>query len=89
MYFGQLTISEATEDKLHRKHDGVTFRDVVDAIQWPAAVQAKWDDDEEHGRRVVAIGHDAAGRPLICWLEPLPHWEDDPNTWEIRTARWI
>lgn len=89
VHFGRILIDPLVEDKLHRKHQGVTYQDVVEAIQWPAHAEAGWEDDEVHGRRVVAMGQTAAGRELICWLQPLPEWEDEPDTWKIRTARWV
>lgn len=89
MHFGLIVVDPAVEDKLHRKHKGITHRDVVEAVQWPARPQAAWDEDEEHGRRVVALGTNAADRTLICWLQPIPDWDDDADTWTIRTARWV
>lgn len=89
MYFGQLRIDSATEDKLHRKHDGITFDDVVEAIQAPAESLAQWEFDETHSWRVIALGAVASGRQVICALVPIPEWDDYADTWMIKTARWI
>ena len=89
MHFGQLVIGPGVEDKLHRKHNGLTVDDVKEAIQWPAQAQAGWEDHPVHGERVVAVGSVASGRRLICWLDPIPEWDPRADTWTVRTARWI
>ncbi|MDA2893427.1 hypothetical protein PDG61_21105 [Mycolicibacterium sp. BiH015] len=89
MHFGQLRIEPPTEDKLHRKHDGITFDDVVDAIQAPAETEAGWEYSDEHGWRVIALGTDARGREVICALIPIPEWDDYADTWMIKSARWL
>lgn len=88
MYLGLLTIDEQTRDKLHRKHN-ITFDDVVEAIQYPARAEAGWEDHPDYGWRVVAVGTNATGRPVICYLVPVPEWDDYADTWEIKTARWV
>ena len=90
MYFGELRIDPGTEDKLHRKHRGITSKDVVEAIQWPARCEAIWEEHPDHGERAVAIGAVADGRELICALTPLPERDgQQADTWIIRTARWL
>jgi hypothetical protein len=88
MHLGRLVIDPPVEDKLQRKH-GVTYDEVVEAIQWPARARAAWEDHPVHGRRVVATGSVASGRQIICALEPLPDWDENADTWNIRTARWV
>jgi hypothetical protein len=89
VYLGQLVIDPEIEDKLHRKHKGITFADVVEAIQWPAKALAAWEDHPVHGRRVVALGTVASGRRVICCLDPIPDWDEYADTWKVRTARWV
>lgn len=85
---GRLIIDEETRDKLHRKHS-ITFEDVVEAIQWPARAQAAWEDHPDYGLRLVAHGSVAAGRDVICVLRPVPDWDDNADTWDVKTARWL
>lgn len=89
MYFGELRIDPATEDKLHRKHNGITLDEVKEAIQAPAETQAGWEEHEEHGWRVIALGKVAGGRRVLCALVPIPEWDDYADTWMVKTARWV
>jgi hypothetical protein len=88
VHLGRLVIDDAIDDKLRRKHN-ITFQDVVEAIQWPAHAEAGWEFHPDYGWRVVAYGTVAAGRGVICYLKPLPEWDDYADTWEVRTARWV
>lgn len=91
MYIGLLRIEPEIEAKINAKHN-ITFDQVKDAIQWPAQAEAEWDDDPDYGRRLVAFGISAEGRPVIAYLVPLiPYWEDEDaaDTWDIRTARFV
>jgi uncharacterized DUF497 family protein len=88
VHLGRLVIDEPTRDKLHRKHD-ITFEDVVEAIQWPARARAAWEEHEVYGRRLVAVGSVASRRQVICILKPMPEWDDNADTWDVKTARWV
>lgn len=87
MYFGQLVIDEPTNAKLNSKHH-ITFDQVKDAILWPAHPRAKWENHPYYGRRVVAYG-EAAGEPVLCILKPVPEHDENADTWEVKTARWL
>jgi len=51
--------------------------------------ESGWEDDQEHGRRLVAVGQSANGRLVIGWLLPLPEWDEDSDTWALKSARWV
>jgi len=87
VYFGLLIIDEATNAKINGKHH-IRFDQVQAAIQWPARPHAKWEDHPKHGRRVVAHGQTDGGR-VVCILNPVPEYDENADTWEIRTAQWL
>lgn len=87
VYFGLLIRDEQVNAKLNNKHD-IEMDQVRAAIQWPAHPRAKWDDDPKYGRRVVAVGV-TDGEPVLCILKPVPEYDENADTWEVQTARWL
>jgi hypothetical protein len=87
VYFGLVIIDKPTNAKLSSKH-GITSDQVKDAIQWPAHPRAKWEDHPQHGRRAVAVGQ-TEGKPVLCILKPVPEHDENADTWEVKTARWL
>jgi hypothetical protein len=88
VYFGLLVATPVTKAKLNGKHN-ITTEQVRAAIQWPARLRrAKWDDHPRYGRRMVTVG-DTQGKPVLCILKPIPEYDENADTWEIQTARWL
>lgn len=87
MYLGLVVIDEPTNAKITGKHH-ITFDEVRDAVQWPAHPRAKWDDHPKFGRRLIVIGQ-TAGKSVLCILKPLPEHDENADTWEVKTARWL
>ena len=88
MHLGQLVIDESVRAKLNTKHN-ISFDEVKEAIQHPARARAKWDNHPVHGRRVAAIGTVASGRAVLCILIPVPEYDENADTWLVKTARWL
>jgi hypothetical protein len=87
---GHIHIDESIAEKIaQRPGGGCTPEEVREALLWPAKVTLAWDDDADHGRRLVAMGATSTGRLLIGWLLPVPWWEENPDTWVLKTARWV
>ena len=86
---GEIRCDPEIEVKLRRKTPSLTSDDVREALLWPAEAQSAWEDDPEHGRRLIVLGAVATGRRLIAFLLPLPDWDDETDTWIVKTARWV
>jgi hypothetical protein len=54
-WIGHIEFSSAIVEKIKRKH-GVSPEEVREAVCGGAAEEARWHDDPEHGRRLLAIG---------------------------------
>lgn len=78
IYFDPLVVM-----KLREKHDGLTPREVRQAVSCGAHDSADWEDHPEYGRRLVMRGTPANGRQLISYLRPLDRTD---GTWECLTA---
>lgn len=90
VYLGQIVVDASVEQKLHEKHDGLTVQDVREALQRPSDVQVAWEDHQEHGRRLIAVGTTSLDRKLIAVLLPHPFYDgDSAETWILKTARWV
>jgi len=87
-HLGVIEIPPPIEDKIRRRHD-ITGLQVREALQWPAKAETAWENSDEHGRRLVAVGQAASGRLVIAWLLPLPEWDENSDTWTLKTSRWV
>lgn len=83
IYIGYVDVPPAIEDKIRKKHN-LTGDEVREAMQWPAAARAAWEEHPVHGRRVIASGHTYSGRPILAWLQPV---DVSDGTWRLRSAR--
>lgn len=45
-----------------------------------------WEEDQEHGRRVVARGVTYVGTPFVAYLSPLNENDPGEGTFNLRTA---
>jgi len=50
---------------------------VREVVLYARNAETRWDDDQEHGLRLIVQGRTYAGRPLIAYLMPMN--EDDPK----------
>jgi uncharacterized DUF497 family protein len=87
-HLGLILCDAPVEEKIRRKH-GIALSEVRLALQWPARAEAAWEDHAEHGPRLVAVGSVERDRLVIAYLLPIPEWDDQADTWVLRTARWL
>jgi hypothetical protein len=83
VYIAQIVIDASIVAKINSKHN-VTREEVVEAIQWPAATRAAWEDHPLHGRRLIASGRTASDRRILAVLQPV---DAADGTWRLRSAR--
>lgn len=88
IHLGLIEADPSIETKINTKHN-CTLEEVRQALQYPAKARAGWEEDPEHGLRVVALGTTGAGRLLIGWLLPIPPWDENSDTWVIKSSRWV
>ncbi len=89
IYIGMLIVDPTVLDKLNRKHS-VTEAEVREAFQWPASVDAVFEDHPEHGARWVGLATLASGREVFGALLPAQAWAGaDAEDWVLKTARWL
>lgn len=89
IYLGWIDAHPNVVFKNNGKHH-MTLALVREALQFPARVEARPDDDPEHGWRVLAYGSTADGRELFAALLPLPEREyERAETWLCKSAMWL
>lgn len=87
-HLGLLLADASIVAKDNTKHN-LPHHLVQEALQFPARARTGWEDHELNGRRLVAMGSTSQGRELIAWLLPLPAWDEDSDTWLVKSARWL
>jgi len=80
-----LIIDASVEAKIKEKHK-LTPAEVHEAVRLAPDAQAAWDDDPEHGRRLVVTGTTYMGRPVIAYLVPLNENDPEEGTFKLKTA---
>jgi hypothetical protein len=81
-WIAEIQISDAMEAKIrHRRF--VTGDEVREACAPDAYDRAGWEDDEQHGRRLLVEGRTAQGRRLLIVLQPVDVTE---GIWRLRTV---
>jgi hypothetical protein len=73
-------------DKIRDKHPPLTFPTVRQALVYASDVEARWDEDPEHGRRVVARGRTYGGTQFVAYLSPLNENDPEEGTFKLKTA---
>lgn len=73
--------SSTVEEKLNNKHQ-LTLDDVYDALE-DHDLTVGWDDDPNHGRRVLARGRTSSGRLIRIFLYPV---DEDAGVFRLGTA---
>lgn len=77
---------DAIVDKIRDKHPPLTYTAVRQALIYARDVQAGWEEDPEHGRRVVARATTYAGTPFVAYLSPLNENDPEEGTFKLKTA---
>ncbi|WP_305784178.1 hypothetical protein [Symbioplanes lichenis] len=83
IYIAEIRISAPIERKIKVKHN-VTPEKVREALVLRTDITAGWENHEQHGRRVVALGHTAVQRPILAALYPV---DPSDGVWNLMTAR--
>jgi hypothetical protein len=81
-WIAEIQISEEMEAKIRRRRF-VTGDEVREACVPDAYDRAGWEDDEEHGRRLLVVCRTAQGRRLKVVLQPIDVHE---GIWRLRTS---
>lgn len=81
-WIAEIQISDAMEAKI-RQRRFVTGDEVREACIPDAYDRAGWEDDPEHGRRLLVICRTAQGRRLKVVLQPIDVHE---GIWRLRTV---
>lgn len=79
-------IDDSIEAKIRAKDPPLTGTEVREATVYAKDSQAGWDDDEEHGLRLVVQGKTYAGRSVIAYLIPLNENDPEEGTFKLKTA---
>lgn len=83
VWIGLVEVPESVEFKI-RTRRGITGAQVRAACEWPAKpVQASWNDDPDHGRRLIVYAWNDQDRLLKVVLQPV---DAQDGTWRLRTA---
>ena len=89
IYIGLAIIDDSVVAKLNSKHQ-VTLAELLEAIQWPARVEAAFENHSDHGARWLVWARTSQGRELLAVILPTPAWEgSQADTWVVKTARWV
>jgi hypothetical protein len=85
-WIGSIDFPSEVADKIKQKH-GITPEEVREAVSLGAAEELRWDHDEVHGRRLLAIGTPYHGAyRVIAVLAPVDRTD---GSWRCKTAmRW-
>jgi len=75
-------VTAEVDEKLWYEHDRLTLLDVEEALDAPLD-DPRWDIDEAHGGRVIAIGTCETYGRLFIALRPM---DLEEGTWEVITA---
>lgn len=82
----RLIIDESIETKINRKHPPLTGQEVREAVVYAKNAQARWDDDGEHGLRLIVRGKTYRGRSVIAYLMPVNDDDPEEGTFVLKTA---
>jgi hypothetical protein len=81
-----LIVDEPIKEKIRDKHFPLSAEDVRQAVVYGRVISASWDDNDDHGLRLVVRAATYAGIEFIAYLMPAN--EDDPEegTFVLKTA---
>ncbi len=80
-----LIIDVSIEAKIKEKHH-LTPIEVQEAVRLAPDAQADWEDDLEHGRRLVVTGTTYRGRTVIAYMVPLNENDPEEGSFRLKTA---
>ncbi len=72
-------------DKINEKHR-LTAAEVREAVVYARDTATEWQEDQEHGRRLVARGTTYRGRAVIAYMTPLNPNDEEEGTFKLSTA---
>jgi hypothetical protein len=79
-------IDPSIEEKIRTKHAPLTGEDVRQALVYARDVEAGWEDDPEHGTRVVAHASTYSGTEFVAYLMPANEGDPEEGTFILKTA---
>ena len=79
-------IDPPIEEKLRTKHSPLTAETVRQALIYARDVDAGWEDDPEHGRRLVAHASTYGGIEFVAYLIPANEGDPEEGTFILKTA---
>lgn len=81
-----LIIHGSVVAKLHSKHNPLTADDVREALVYGRYSSSGWDDDEEHGLRLVVTTTTFRGLEFTAYLMPANEHDPEEGTFVLKTA---
>lgn len=82
----RLVIDPSVREKIRRKHPPLTPEDVEAALLYGRVTSAGWEDDEEHGRRLVVVTRTYARVEFVAYLMPVNEHDPEEGTFVLKTA---
>jgi hypothetical protein len=82
----RLIIDEAVAYKIREKHPPLTAEDVHDALVYARYISSDWDDDQEHGLRLVVHTTTFEGVEFQAFLMPANEHDPEEGTFVLKTA---
>ena len=82
-----LIISPEVEAKIRQKpNHRLTGQEVREAVVYAVDAQARWVEDERHGRRLMVRSSTYKGRPVIAYMIPQNPDDENEGTFVLLTA---
>jgi hypothetical protein len=81
-----LIIDESVAVKIRTKHPPLTAEDLRAAILYSRNIQTRWQEHEEHGRRLVVRGRTYQGVEFVAYLLPAVEHDPEEGTFVLKTA---
>lgn len=81
-----LIIDPSIEAKIRAKTPPLTGDEVREVVVYSRDAQARWDEDDEHGTRLIVQGTTYAGRPVIAFCMPANPGDPEEGTFILKTA---
>jgi hypothetical protein len=81
-----LIVDPSIRIKIGRKDPPLTEDEVREVALYAREAETRWDDNEEHGLRLIVRGRTYAGRPLIAYLLPANLNDPEEGTFILKTA---
>jgi hypothetical protein len=82
----ELIIHESIAAKIRSKHAPLTPEDLRAAILYGRDTRTRWQDHEQHGRRLVVNGTTYEGIEFVAFLLPVNEHDPEEGTFVLKTA---